>query len=209
MGSLRGGTRADVLSWGVASAQLPGEPCSGDLHLVKTYPGGALVAVVDGLGHGVEAAEVARKAVESIEEHPGEPLVSLLKRCDEALHGTRGAVLSLASFDSHRHEMSWLGLGNVEGFLIGAPGNGAVERQALVSRGGVVGSRLGSARATTLSVQAGDLLIFATDGIRADFTADIRFGQEPQQMADLILARCTKGTDDALVLVARYLGGRA
>jgi hypothetical protein len=206
MGSLKGGTPADVLAWGVASAQLPGEPCSGDLHLVKTYPGGALVAVVDGLGHGVEAAEVARKAVESIEEHAGEPLVSLLKRCDKALHGTRGAVLSLASFDSHRHEMSWLGLGNVEGFLFGAPGSGTVERQALVSRGGVVGSRVGTVWATSLSVHAGDTLVFATDGIRADFTGEIRFGQEPQPLADLILAKCSKGTDDALVLVARYLG---
>ena len=44
---------------GVATLPLPGEPESGDLSLVKRIGSGTLVAVVDGLGHGQEAASAA------------------------------------------------------------------------------------------------------------------------------------------------------
>jgi hypothetical protein len=52
----------------------------------------------------------------------------------------------------------------------------------------------------------GDTLIFATDGIREGFTEGLALSDPPQQLADRILARYTKGTDDALVLVARHAG---
>src|ERR1051326_238301 len=58
--------RSPYLDWAVASAPLEGEPESGDLHLVKGISTGLLLAVVDGLGHGVEAAAVARRAVETL-----------------------------------------------------------------------------------------------------------------------------------------------
>jgi phosphoserine phosphatase RsbX len=196
-----------ILDWAVAARPLAGQPCSGDLHGVAPFPGGVLVAVVDGLGHGPEAADVARRLIDTVEEHPGDSVEALLRRSDEALRGTRGAVVSLASFDGRRQEMTWLGLGNVEGILFRAPSNARLGREALVLRGGVVGSRLPSIRAASLPVGPGDTLIFATDGIRADFSEHAQLGQTPRQLADRILASCAKASDDALVLVARYLGG--
>lgn len=47
-----------------------------------------------------------------------------------------------------------------------------------------------------------------TDGIRSGFTADLAIASSPQEIAETILARFTKGSDDAHVVVARYLGGR-
>jgi len=55
-------------------------------------------------------------------------------------------------------------------------------------------------------VAPGDLLIFATDGIREGFAEGLPTDATPQQLADQILARSGKGTDDALVVVARYAG---
>src|SRR2546430_400954 len=52
-----------VIDWGVAALALAGETESGDLHLVKRVGRGTLVAAVDGLGHGAEAAAAARAAV--------------------------------------------------------------------------------------------------------------------------------------------------
>jgi hypothetical protein len=51
----------------------------------------------------------------------------------------------------------------------------------------------------------GDLLVLATDGIRAGFAQGLALGDPPQQIADGILARHLKGNDDALVLVARIM----
>jgi hypothetical protein len=59
----------------------------------------------------------------------------------------------------------------------------------------------------SIPVAPGDLLLLATDGIRSGFAEGLRLDQSPQQLADHILARDVKGTDDALVVVARYLGG--
>jgi len=49
-------------------------------------------------------------------------------------------------------------------------------------------------------------LVFATDGIGSGFLSDVSAREEPQRLADQILDRYGKGTDDALVLVAKYLG---
>ena len=53
-----------ALEWGVASQAYPGETSSGDSWLVKELPEGILVAVVDALGHGGEAAPAAQKVAD-------------------------------------------------------------------------------------------------------------------------------------------------
>jgi negative regulator of sigma-B (phosphoserine phosphatase) len=73
----------------------------------------------------------------------------------------------------------------------------------------VVGAQLPQLQGAILSVSPGDTLIFATDGVRSDFARDVLADDPPQRTADRILAQYSKGNDDALVLVARYLGGAA
>ena len=76
----------------------------------------------------------------------------------------------------------------------------------LLLRAGVVGFQLPSLDVEILPVSAGDTLIFATDGIQSDFARGLARSFPPQKAAEKILARYGKATDDALVLVARYLG---
>ncbi|PYO40581.1 MAG: stage II sporulation protein E (SpoIIE) [Gemmatimonadetes bacterium] len=199
---------ATLLDWGVAAVALPGEPESGDLHLVRSVGGGVLVAVVDGLGHGAEAATAARLAIAALARHAHESPPSLFERTHQALKGTRGVVMSLAFFKRTDPSLTWLGVGNVEGLLVHAvdAARAARARKSLVTRGGIVGSELPRLQAEVLRLTAGDTLIFATDGIREGFVDGLPAGATPQQQAEHILARHGKGTDDALVLVARYRG---
>jgi phosphoserine phosphatase RsbX len=197
---------ASLIHWGVATLALAGQRESGDLHLVAAVRDGVLVAVVDGLGHGEEAAAAARLAVKTLERLADEPPLSLLQQCHLALKGTRGVVLSLARFDAPRATMTWLGVGNVEGVLHHANWAERSARAALITRGGIVGSELPAVQAGVIPVEPGDTLVLATDGIRSGFSKDISPRDQPQRLADLILARYGKGTDDALVLVARYQG---
>jgi len=168
-----------------------------------------LVAVVDGLGHGAEAATAAQAAVAALERHSTESPMRLIERCHRALQGTRGAVMSVAVLGRPDRSMTWLGVGNVEGLLLhgdGAARSGS-RRESLATRGGIVGSELPRLHPTVLPVARGDLLIFSTDGIREGFADGLSPEAAPQHLADQILARHGKGTDDALVLVARYRGG--
>jgi len=198
--------RAALIDWGVATRTLAGERESGDLHLVKPVATGVLVSVVDGLGHGPDAAAAARAAVAALNKHAQESVLPLLQRCHQALAGTRGVVATVALFDRADGSMTWLGVGNVEGVLLYANAGGRQGRERLVTRGGIVGSELPPLRAEVLAVAPGDTLILATDGIQSGFADDLAVDAPPQQLADQILARSGKTTDDALVMVARYVG---
>lgn len=195
-----------LLDWGVATLALAGQTESGDLHLVKATPDGALVAVVDGLGHGQDAAAAAQIAVRTLEQFAEDPALMLFQRCHDALKGTRGVVMSVAWFDIRHGTLTWIGVGNVEGIVHHANWATRSARVSLIARGGIVGSELPPLQAAVLPVQAQDVLVFATDGIRSGFADEVSNRDSPQRLADQILARYGKGTDDALVLVARYLG---
>ncbi len=198
---------AGLLEWGVAELILPGQAESGDRYLVTPTPDGGLVAVVDGLGHGAEAAEAAKAAVRSLERHGQAPIIPLIKACHQSLAGTRGVVMSIAAFDARAETMTWVGVGNVEGVLLRAQATVSPRRESLLMRGGVVGGHLPALGARIIPVMRGDTLIFATDGVRSDFASEhLAHDDPPQQLADRILARWGTKTDDALVLVARYLG---
>jgi negative regulator of sigma-B (phosphoserine phosphatase) len=195
-----------ALERGVAGAAITGEERSGDLAVFAGYEGGALAAVIDGLGHGGPAADASAIAADVIRRNRSAPPADLLRRCHDALNKTRGVVMTLAWFDLELLELSWAGVGNVEARLVrGAAGYGARHDSALVL-GGVVGYNLPSIRTSTTDLHAGDAVAFATDGIEADYSASLAPGIPAQRLAERILARHGKGTDDALAVVVRYTG---
>jgi serine phosphatase RsbU (regulator of sigma subunit) len=196
--------RASVIEWGWAGRAL--EDPSGDMHAVVELEDGALVALLDGLGHGYEAAMAVRAALPVLETRAGPSVVSLVQECHEALRKTRGAVMSVAWFDPRDSSMTWTGVGNVDSVLIRAPGRTQAQNEAIATRGGVVGYRLPTLRADRRTVSRGDVLVMATDGIRSNFSAGIVTQFSAQEIAESIMARYAKGTDDAHVVVARYLG---
>lgn len=110
---------APVITWGMAQATLAGQVTSGDRCLVRPHGDSVLVAVVDGLGHGAEAAVAADTAIDTIETYHSEPVTVILKRCHDVMQRTRGAAVSLASFTG-ADSLTWLGVGNVEGVMLRA-----------------------------------------------------------------------------------------
>jgi negative regulator of sigma-B (phosphoserine phosphatase) len=195
-----------LLEYGVASVTAADQDESGDRHLVKTIHDGALLAVVDGSGHGREAGRTARLAVETLEAYANEDVVSLFQRCHQRLRSTRGAVMSIASINAAQSTISWAGVGNIEGMILrfGSSPLGPVDR--LLVRPGIVGYRLPYLRAMDLPIAPGDLIILATDGIRPDFEKQIMPDEHPKLIAKKISSGHRKPDDDGLVLVAQYLG---
>ncbi len=113
--------------------------------------------------------------------------------------------MSFASFQAVDSTMTWLGVGNIEGVLLRRRYNAQTrERETLVQMPGVLGDRLPRLIPSVLKVSPGDILILATDGVRVAFAEGASLRESPQHIADSILARYAKGTDDALVVVARY-----
>lgn len=194
------------IEWAVASQATPGQSLSGDRDLVATFPDGAMAAVVDGLGHGSEASIAAKTAVDVLAAQANESLIPLVRRCHQALKSTRGAVMTLVSFSALDGTVTALGIGNVETVLLRADRAAKPPQEIVLLRGGIVGDQLPALHASLFQVHPGDVVILATDGIREDFWEQLNVADPPQQLADRILARSCRGTDDALVLVIRYRG---
>ena len=195
----------DLIDFAVAEAALPGEPESGDLHLVAPHPGGVLVAAIDGLGHGGEAADAAQAARAALAEAPGADLRDLFGRAHARLARSRGVVMSLASF-GRGGKLTWLGVGNVEGTLLRADEGKVRRADSIMLLGGVVGYQLPQLRPSTTAVEPGDILILATDGVGSGYVARVDPAATPAALAGRILDGFGTGGDDALVLVARYVG---
>lgn len=194
------------LDWGTAARPYRDGPCSGDAYVVDEWESGALVAAIDGLGHGAEAQEAALAAVELLRSDAQAPLGDLIRRCHTALARTRGAVMTLAHFDLGAGTLTWTGVGNVEARLLraGEPA-GIPGEPSPILHGGVVGYTLPTIRESQVGVAIGDTLILATDGVRADFATGLLPTGRPADLAQRILSSHADGGDDALVVVARVL----
>jgi phosphoserine phosphatase RsbX len=191
------------VEWATARVVAPGHSDSGDECCVRTSDQRTLIAVLDGLGHGPAAASAARLGVRLLEQSHAHDVVALVRECHSGLRGSRGAVMSLAMFDSLERTMTWIGVGNVRGSLWSPQ---STTWKSLLLRSGVVGESLPYLRASVVPMNEGETLVFATDGVGPEIDNRLLKGDSLQIIAERILARGRTGHDDALVLLARYRG---
>ena len=181
---------------------MEGEERSGDLAVFVPTASGALCCVIDGLGHGPEAADAAETCGAIVRQHSEAGATELLNACHEALVETRGVVMTVAWFDLDQSRLSWAGVGNVDARLVRL-GPEQREDVALVF-GGVLGYRMPNVRPATMPLERGDMLVMITDGIDGAISPALAGGGAAQTLAERIFAMHAKGSDDALAVVVRY-----
>jgi hypothetical protein len=191
------------IEWASARMVAPGHSDSGDECCVRTLDQRTMIAVLDGLGHGPDAASAARRGVHLLEQSRAHDVETLVRECHNGLRGSRGVVMSLAMFDSRERTMTWIGIGNVRGSLWSPH---STTWKSLLLRGGVVGDTLPLLQASVVPMDEGDTLAFTTDGVGTEIDDHLLKGSSLQVTAERILARGRTGHDDALVLLARYRG---
>ncbi len=136
-----------------------GEVVCGDAIAVAELTDGWTAVVVDGLGHGPDAAEAADAAIRVFRQNPDRPLPQQLTSMHRALRTTRGAAVALARIAPHRLE--FCGVGNVSGTTIGTGGRS----QLLLSIPGVVGFTLPAVQVRHTVLAEGDVVVLHTDGV--------------------------------------------
>ena len=183
-----------------ASRPYPGELANGDTWTATWHEGYCRVALIDALGHGADAAAVAAVAIAALTEHPELDPVATLRLCHDALGRTRGAVVAVAQIDPHASTLTYVAIGNTEALLWQG---GRIERP--IGYRGVVGLTARTIRPFTFALQPDWLLVLHTDGVSGRFDLDGLSAEhpDPQALADALLARWARPTDDATVVVAR------
>jgi len=195
--------------WAIATRSRRGESICGDRGLVLRIPCGVLFSAIDGLGHGPDAAVAARAAATAVQQgaaHTGSDLIATLRKCHVALRATRGAAITVAFLSLASNTLTWLGVGNVEGRILGPAYRDSAPGRSLAPLRGLAGRDLPTLRVATTSVRRGDIVALATDGVDTGFADRLEPAGAPAAIADRILAEHWDGNDDALVVIVRWLG---
>ncbi|WAJ44931.1 SpoIIE family protein phosphatase [Mycobacterium sp. Aquia_216] len=205
---MRENGRLGPIEWANVGRPLPGENTSGDRKIATGIDdGAALFGVIDGLGHGPDAAAAATRAVDALQRSAGERLEVLVQLCHRVLDGTRGVAMTLARVDFAANTLTWTGVGNVSAHLVSKDVTGVHIRSSARLAAGIVGYRIPEIRpAQVVSLRVGDLIVLASDGIAEDHLDHIDFAASATVIADHILTKHAKETDDAMVLAARHRG---
>jgi serine phosphatase RsbU (regulator of sigma subunit) len=187
---------------------MPGELVSGDQPIALDIgDDAALFGVMDGLGHGRDAAAAALRALDALQRARTQRVEVLVQLCHRVLGGTRGVTMTLARVDFAAGTLTWTGVGNVGANLVAKNVTGTHIRSTARLTAGIVGYRIPEIRpAQVVSIRAGDLIVIASDGISEDHLDHIDFAGSAAVIAEQIVSKHAKETDDAMVLAARHRG---
>jgi phosphoserine phosphatase RsbX len=170
-----------------------GEVSSGDAVVIRRHEDATLLAVVDVLGHGGEAAKVARTAVAFLERAPFDAAADLLLGLHAALRGTRGAAASICVVRGQH--LQGCGIGNVEIRVLGSP-------LGILLTPGIVGQHHASLRRFEGSLAPGDRLVCFSDGISSRVPLGELRPLAPRDACAVMMRQHRRNHDDASVVVA-------
>ena len=190
-----------VLDSGCVSVTKSGEDVSGDAWAITERTNRVRALVVDGLGHGLGAADAAREAVRVFQDDPDLDLTTTLEFIHGALKKTRGAAVAIAEIDRGREICKYVGVGNIVGTIV-EPG----AHRSLVSHNGTAGHEIRKIQEFTSPWNDDALLIMHSDGLSARWNLDAYPGlthRRPGLIAGVLYRDFSRRRDDATVLVVK------
>ena len=186
---------------GALSLPYPGETACGDAWDVELNVESCMFSVIDGLGHGMDAAAAAREAVFVLADLRQRSVEELLDLAHAALRPTRGAAIALAEVHPASRLIRYGGIGNI----VGATAT-TTDLKRMVSLDGTVGHERREVRTFDYPLGPEQLLIMHSDGMRSQWRLDRYPGlllRDPFLIAGVLYRDYGKGSDDVTVLVAR------
>jgi anti-sigma regulatory factor (Ser/Thr protein kinase) len=202
--------RRPMLRVGVVCVPLAGETASGDGWCVEQQGDRAMVLLVDGLGHGPNAAEAADVAIASFRGAADRPPREVVAVMHEALRSTRGAAVAVAEVrrtDDGGARVTLCGVGNTVSAIVGERGP-----LALPSMNGTAGLQLGKPQEFVQPLAPGAMMVMHTDGITTRWRLEGYPGvlaHDPAVLAALLHRDHPRPRDDATVLVLALLPPQA
>ena len=181
------------LAWRARPAR--GELACGDVVVVAPAGEDILVALIDGLGHGPEAARAAEAAGEFLRANSKRPLEPLFEACSAAIATTRGVAMAVLRIVNEPFVLEHAGVGNVALRVI------TREPVNAVPYPGVVGKRMRKVRATRSTLHSNDLLVLHSDGISSRMRLDQLRAESAEGSVEAIMLAHAKSHDDASCVV--------
>jgi len=189
------------LRQGALCAPKAGQTVSGDDWTLVSRRGRHALFVVDGLGHGPDAAAAARTAVEVVRGANELAAADLINSVHEALRPTRGAAAAVALFEPEKEICTYCGIGNIAASI---RANGV--SRSMVSHNGILGHQVRKVQDFIYPFPRGALCIAHSDGVSARWDLALYPGLEqrhPALVAAVLYRDHARGSDDAIVAAVR------
>ena len=119
----RRGRRRPATSSAVSPARSRARPSAATPTRSAPCPGGRVVMMADGLGHGPMAARASAAAVRAFQASRATSPRFLLEDLHRALRDTRGAAVAVAHVDHASRTLTYGGIGNIAGRVLDATGS--------------------------------------------------------------------------------------
>jgi anti-sigma regulatory factor (Ser/Thr protein kinase) len=186
---------------GVVSEPLRDEDVCGDGWALRLSPDQAILMVVDGLGHGIFAAEAAREAERTLAVSKKESLTDIIHDVHQALKKTRGAAIGIAKIEPEKGLLSFAGVGNISASIVASGSS-----RSMVSHNGILGQHMERMQEFTYPWNPGNILVMHSDGLGSRWDLERYPGiwnRHPSLIAAVLHRDFSRGRDDVTVLAAR------
>jgi anti-sigma regulatory factor (Ser/Thr protein kinase) len=180
-----------------------GEEVAGDGWLLEPSGDYRTVLVVDGLGHGPNAARAARAATEAFAAHAAATPAALMEICHGALATTRGAAGAAARVGAAKKCGTFAGIGNIACRV-----EWTDERRQLVSHSGTLGHVMRRVQEFEFGFPPGALLILHSDGLATRWASTDYPGLASKHaglIAGVLYRDHDRGSDDVTVIVMKNM----
>jgi anti-sigma regulatory factor (Ser/Thr protein kinase) len=187
--------------WGAVCRPIRGESSCGDAWRVLRGANFVSLLVVDGLGHGPDAAKAAAAVTDAFEGSGDRSPEDILAAAHERAGGTRGAAASIARVDLESGRIRFAGVGNVAGCVAGGETS-----KGMFTHNGILGVQVRKIQGFDYDWPAGGILVLHSDGLQtrwsmADYPGLSR--RHPSVVAAVLARDYSRERDDMTVLVAR------
>lgn len=187
------------LRFGVSHHAMRHETACGDTWQLAITEQGISVLVIDGLGHGEDAALAAHAGAVEFAGHPFDSPDALIADMHRSMNGTRGGAAAVAQFSAATGSLKFAGIGNIGARLATANAS-----RGMASHPGIVGAQYRKTHTFDYADAAGQLLLLYSDGLQsrwdlADYPG-LAF-KHPAVIAAVLHRDFCRGRDDATILI--------
>lgn len=178
-----------------------GEHACGDQVAWEQVPERTIIIAVDGLGHGIEAADAADEAVRIFHAHAKDSPAAILSRIHDALKKTRGAAAAIAELRPLAGLLTYAGVGNISGVVVSN-----TMGKSLVSHNGTLGHMVTRIQEFKVDWPREGVLVMHSDGLQTRWDLSKYPGltaRSPSVIAGVLFRDFRRQRDDASVVVAK------
>lgn len=173
---------------------------SGDLIFIKETDNELYFGIIDALGHGAEAYEVAKLALEYLKQNCTTDPASDIMQVHLLLQQTRGAVIGLCTLNKKNCELKTCGVGNITTRVLGS------DSKKIFYRDGIAGYSLPSMTNQIIQIYTGDIILLYSDGVKENFdlieVPDIT-RKSSEDISKILMNNYSKKNDDASILTVK------